>query len=317
MAEFRVTSTPVTLSIAGQVQEDPFGGYIDTWVEPTLPDDVLTPAMARELYSRNITLEPWDMAAGTSRWIIPNYTMPTPVDAETFAPVARGGWFGCSYDGVSGLTFPSESANLTLLDVSASIPSRIHLSFGWVVDGNPQVTFSVTNSSEYALPGFYGEPSHQLYLVHNGRVVAEAYPVSTNPNSPVAYMESARVAAPTEELAIDNVDSYWGILEPNTPLVGDFLWRDVTGCWSDSGQMAVAAGTYTVLSVQFLNLRSEVLTSTTTDATGMTTEGEATSTGFGEMVGLDTMVDPNSYPTYDWLELQMWTSLGTVTITTS
>lgn len=323
--DYRVTSTPVAFTIAGDVVDNPFGGYVNTWVQPALPDNVLTPGEARDLYYQNIALEPWDMAPGTSRWIIPNYNNPTPAGAETLIATQQVGWFGCSYDGLTGLTFPTESANLDLLQVSVDVPSRVHLSYGWVVDGNPKVTYSVTNSSDYLLPGFYGEPNHQLYLVRDGRVIAEAYPVNTDPNNPVLYMNSVRGSATSEVIAPD-VAEYYGILEPGASTSGDYLWRDVSGCWNGSEQGTVPAGTYTVLSLQSLYLQSDVPMPMPMDTTIGKPEASSGSSGASGVVApgvatpdpgtTDVIVDP-SYPTYDWLELQMWTSLGTVTITTS
>ena len=54
----------------------------------------------------------------------------------------------------------------------------MHLSYGWVVDGNPLVSVSAKNVSEWSLPGFYAGSSPRLVLVKDGRVVAEAYPVN-------------------------------------------------------------------------------------------------------------------------------------------
>jgi hypothetical protein len=314
--EYRVTSDPVTMTIAGDVVDDPFGGYLDTWVPPVLPSDILTPAAARELYSQNIALDRWTMAPGTSRWIIPNYSAPTPTDVRTLVAPPADSWYGCSYDGVTGLTFPTESATLDLLDVSVNMPSRINLSYGWVVDGNPRISYTVTNTSGYSLPGFYGEPNHQLYLVQNGRVVAEAYPVNANPNNPVLYRDSTMDGTTTDETSPDAAE-YWGILEPGKSVSGDYLWRDVNGCWNDSGQALVRGGTYTVLSVQSLYLQSETPMPMDTDTMMIPREDTAVSSGASNIGEPEPLIDPYYYPTYDWLELQMWTSLGTVTITTS
>ena len=243
----RVTSKPVTLTIAGDPVDDPFGAYI--WTAPERPSDILTPAKARELYEAGLVAGQWDMAPGTSRWIVPNYETDSPLSSTR---IATSSWYGCSWDGSIGMTFPMQSADLDLLDISVSFPSRANVSYGWIVDGNPEIHFTVTNTSQYSLPGFYGEPSHQLYLVRDGRVVAEAYPQNMYP-----YTGDIVYATSSMEQATD-ASEYWGTLSPGVTLTGDYLWRDVNGCWTDSGSQPVKAGTYTLLTAQSIyveNLR--------------------------------------------------------------
>ena len=157
---------------------------------------------------------------------------------------------------VSGLSFPARSAELDLLSISAEAPSRLSISYGWVVDDNPEVTLSVANTSSYSIPGFYGEPNRSLYLVKDGRVVAEAYPTNVNPNgrsSPMRYTDAAGVRAtrsatrPAGQASSESrPDAYWGILAPDESVSGTYLWRDLTGCWREDGSStSITAGTYT------------------------------------------------------------------------
>lgn len=321
--DVRVTADPVALTIAGDLVDDPFGHFLYSWEPPAMPDNVLTPEQARLLFSMGLESDPWTMAPGSSRWIMPDYSGPTVMtDSARFAASSPTGWFGCSYDGITGVDFPAQSAQLDLLDVTATVPSRAHVSYGWVVDGNPLVSYSVANTSEYSIPGFYGQPSTQLYLVKDGRVVATAYPVNTDPTGGQIYTTSAlkESLAPSATLdttvaSQDDPATYWGLLSPGATVGGQYLWRDVSGCWNESGQTAVQAGTYTVLSMQSVYLQSTVPMLTSGNM-GVVPQAGAPVAPDGGTVNSEIAIDP-SYPTYDYLELQMWTSLGTVTITTN
>ncbi|MBN2176487.1 MAG: hypothetical protein JW722_02390 [Demequinaceae bacterium] len=312
--EARATAPSVTLSIAGDPVDDPFGDYI--WSPPEKPDDILTPAKARELYEAGLVSGTWDMAPGTSRWIIPNYEEVSSLDSMR---KTSSGWYGCSWDGSTGVGFPTESAVLDLLDVSMTFPSRINLSYGWVVDGNPQVHITVTNTSEYSLPGFYGEPSRTLYLVKDGRVVAESWPQNIRPYSDDLVRE---------HMAADS-DEYWGTLSPGADITGDYLWRDLNGCWTENGPRSVTSGTYTLVTSQ-----SIYIDSSNGEYPVLYAEDDVTEAGDGQSeapvpavdsgaredtIEIDPVIAPDIEPDYlyDWVELQMWTSLGTVTITTS
>jgi len=305
--DYRETSTAVTLTVAGDPVDDPFGAYI--WTAPDKPTDILTPAKARELYQAGLVTGTWDMTPGTSRWIVPNYET-DPSYASTRS--AASGWYGCGCNGSNSMTFPTQSAALDLLDVSATFPSRANISYGWIVDGNPEIHFTVTNTSEYSLPGFYGEPSRQLYLVRDGRVAAEAYPQNMYP-----YAGDIAYDTPSMEGAGD-ASEYWGTLSPGAALKGDYLWRDLNGCWTDSGPRPVTAGTYTLVAAQTIYIESpngsdpilyrEFDVDLTDDDGVMTIDP-------GINPGVEPTIDP--YYTYDSVELQVWTSLGNVTITTN
>ena len=311
MWDFTVTSASVTVAVAGDPVNDPFAAYV--WTPPAMPDNVLTPAEGRALYEAGVVSGPWDMAKGTSRWIIPNYDNVPTADSSR---IAAQNWFGCSSDGSTGLTFPRQSAVLDLLNVSVTTPSRVNVSYGWVIDGNPEVKWTVTNTSDYSLPGFYGQPSQQLYLVKNGRVIAQAYPVNVDPTGGVLYAMDSYKGAATDTASPD-VAQYYGLLMAGTSLDADTLWRDVSGCWNGEKQAPVTAGTYTLLTMQSIYLQ-------TTDfgPTGIMppVPEPAVSNAEGVKVGAPSIVAPGGgdpSQTYDYVELQMWTSLGTVTITTN
>ena len=313
-----------TVSIAGDPVDDPFGDYL--WSPPDRPDDVLTPNQARALYQAGLVSEAWDMAPGTSRWIIPSYgddVFELDLAASSRA-ISPSGWYGCGWDDASGVAFPAQSAELDLLDMSVSFPSRISLSYGWVVDGNPEVHVTVTNTSGYSLPGFSGEPNHALYLVKDGRVVAEAwaqsmYPYSGDEDLPVeaALTGNARATEPADP------DAYWGTLPPGDSVTGDYLWRDLNGCWTGSGRQSVEAGTYILLASQTLYLDDSDGHPILYDVPVLAEEGTGADSSAAiapaPQVDVDRtdeeVVDPGYY--YDWVELQVWTSLGTVTIATS
>jgi hypothetical protein len=196
---------------------------------------------------------------------------------------------------------------MPLIGVTANVPSRVSLSYGWVVDGNPQVDMSATNISEHVLPQVY-EPNASLVLVKDGKVVAEAYLTSLNRNPD--YTEGQ-------------------YFEAGNSVAGEYLWRDVNGCWANDGQLPVEPGTYTVLNQQYVYLSS--------DAGGVVWYGDALSSKYpGEITGggsagtsgvAEPAVAPDApeadkrsadmsiAPVGEFVEFQVWTSLGTVTIT--
>jgi hypothetical protein len=321
--DFRVTSEPIGFAVAGDPVDNPFADYFpQPWTPPAQPDDILTPEQARLLFDAHASSIPWSMAPGTSRWILPNGGG----GRETFAPEQN--YYGCSWDGTTGLTFPTRSADLGLVSTTATIPDRISVSYGWVVDGNPEVTLSVTNTSDYSIPGFYGEPNRSLYLVKDGRVVAQAYPVSVDPNGGRLYAADG-VAASTPA---DDPDRYWGTLAPGERVSGTYLWRDVSTCSGEDGtQTSLRPGTYTLLAMQSISLQSygtsvgvpipEPMRDAAVVYSGVAPDSSQGVSGTTEGSGGATAsrasaIAPVPPDEQDWLEIQVWTSLGSVTITT-
>jgi hypothetical protein len=341
--DYRITADPIGFTIAGNPVDNPFADYYpQASTPPAQPDDILTPAKARELYDAAATTLPWDMAKGSSRWVIAGGY----AGKETFAPVAPTDTsYGCSWDGVTSLHFPKESADLNLLAITGSVPSRVAVSYGWVVDNNPKATLSVTNKSTYSIPGFFGQPSSALYLVKDGRVVAQAYPVGLDPNAGMLMKQSA--VAPTANSTEDPA-TYWGTLAPAASLSGTYLWRDINACSRQDGTVtSVASGTYTLLTMQSVSLqpsagiggptgiiapgsaaRANPATTIGSPVAGGASGGASTGASGGAPASSTPpiVVDPVPVPgpvpgpgqpdQQDWLEFQVWASLGTVTITT-
>jgi len=320
--DFRVTSEPVAFAIAGDPVDNPFADHFpQPWTPPEQPDDILTPEKARELFDAAVTSLPWGMAAGSSRWVMPNGAG----GRETFA--AEQEYFGCSWDGKPNPTFPSRSADLGFLTTRADVPDRVSVSYGWVVDDNPTISLTVTNTSDYSIPGFFGEPNRSLYLVKDGRVVAQAYPVNVDPNGGrLLAVDGVAVARAQEES-----DAYWGTLAPGESVSGTYLWRDVSTCANGDGTTArLSAGTYTLLAMQSISLQDyeavygggigipvpEPLVDPAIAADAKASGGATESSGGIAPRGAiepDIAIAP-AQP--DWLELQVWTSLGNVTIAT-
>ncbi len=326
LGDDRQIAPVTTVTIGGDPVEDPFGDYL--WSPPDRPDDILTPDQARSLYQAGLVSEAWDMTPGTSRWIIPTYddvVFAEDLDlASSSRMIAPSGWYGCNWDGTSGAAFPTLSADLDLLDVSVSFPSRINLSYGWVVDGNPEVHVTVTNASDYSLPGFYGGPNHTLYLVKDGRVVAEAWPQTMYPDSGYEDLPAEGVPTRGTTATAETTDpsAYWGTLPPGDSVTGDYLWRDLNGCWAESGRQSVEAGTYILLASQTLYVEDSDGYPILYDVAVLEGDGADNSTTIAPVPAVDiddTVEEPIVDPgyRYDWVELQVWTSLGTVTITTS
>ncbi len=275
----RVVSNAVNLEITGERSDNPFDAYLGSSEPLAYPDDYLSPDIARAEYAARVTLEPWNMAAGTQRVVMTHDGL----NPESLNyPNAR--YFGCPWDGAGAQGFPQESAKWNLLDVQASVPKQLKLSYGWVVDDNPEVSLSVTNLSEYSLPGFWSEPNAAFMLVKDGEVVADAY-LSTidRSGSMIAYSDD-------------------GMLAPGVELAGRYLWRDLSGCWIGNSPQAVEPGTYTVLNVQSLYLDSGAGAMYSEPYVSDGAEGEVARPAIAPAVSVD------------YIEMQVWTSLGTITV---
>ena len=305
-AAYAVTEA-VTITVGGDAVEDPFGEYLNPVdpVTPATPSDVLTSDEARAAYEDALVLGKWNMAPGTQRVVKSGDVKDTDPNAWSKS------YFGCPTDGVSG-AFPAESADLNWLGIDADLPSAVHVSYGWVVDGNPVVHYGVTNNTEWSLPGFYEGSAPRLVLVKDGKVVAEAYPVNPNQNGGgvMPFAADGDIAAATEggDKLIYAPDA--GYLAPGASLSGDYLWRDLSGCWTSGGTSTVDPGTYTVLSAQDIYL------------------GAMYATAYGSEGGVDDLardaVAPSEEPEpimapapdeSDYVSFTVWTSLGTLTVT--
>ncbi|WP_062136455.1 hypothetical protein [Demequina aestuarii] len=346
---FRVAAEPLDLTIDGEPVDDPFAAYLDgdTPVEPVplpepidpepLPDGYLTPDVARQMFEANRVDGAWDMAPGSQRWVKVN-------DSASSGDDWTANFFGCSWDGKEGASFPATSAVIDLLSTDVDLPARIDVSYGFVVDGNPLVSSTVKNASEYTIPGQVS-PQPQLFLVKDGRVVAEGFPVSLRDEG-IGIARTAEGGDAATDMMIAPSDG--GALEPGQSLEGEFLWRDINGCYSESGRTEVEPGTYTVLTMQSLSLSSAyppvyyedpqplpelndsaLVGPDTGDTTlgGVPREdfgfggGDSGAAGFSELT-IDGQIEPDITiaPAPDqgeWLELQAWTSLGTINVSAS
>ncbi|MDN4472096.1 hypothetical protein [Demequina zhanjiangensis] len=309
---FRVVAEPLAFTIDGDRIEDPFAQYLGV-PEPApgpveTPDDLLTPDTARSLYEQGLT-GAWDMAAGSQRVVLTNDS--TQTDGDLWSRQ----WFGCSYEPGVDSAFPSESAVIDLVDVSAPLPSRVSVSYGWIVDGNPAIDAAVTNVSDWTLP-FWDGGQPNLVLVQDGRVVAQAYPTNADRNGGIVMMEGAADSAESSLIAPEYFTD--GFMSPGEAYTGTYLWRDVSTC-DQIGSLA--AGTYTVLDQRSIYVDSGAgyyeydmpAVEEGAAVEGFASDGESTE---GSSGAADAMPVPDPDANYDWVELTVWTSLGTVTVTT-
>ena len=319
---FRVAAEPTGLVIEGEPMDDPFGAYLggDEPGEPVplpqplepqpLPDGYLTPDIAREMFEANRADGTWDMTAGTQRVVKVNDSRSDNPDGDW-----QENFYGCVWDDSVDGEFPARSAELDLLDVDVSLPSSISVSYGFVVDGNPLVDATVANSSAYTIPGMWNGAAQQLFLVKDGRVVAEAYPQSLDDHL-TAMARDGAVMGDAEDIELTIAPQMEGTLAPGARVSGQYLWRDVNGC-GEAG--SVDAGTYTVLAAQSISLSGEG------GDLVMYGEGDAGATEPSAILpepavdlpltdGADPAIEPAPMGEQDWLELQVYTSLGTLTV---
>jgi hypothetical protein len=331
----RVVAPAVGFTVAGDPVEDPFGAYLGTPVEPTpvdpqppvaeLPDGALDPLMARDMYLAGLA-GAWDMAPGSQRWLVSS-------DSRGELDSA---WYGCGYEGDG--TFPAESSVMNLLGVEVDAPSAIDVSYGWIVEGNPEVRASVTNTSEWDLTNFWGRDAVQLVLVRDGRVVAEGYPVDPDMGrgDMVAQSEADATAMAEGDAAMTIYPAPEAGLAAGESVGGTYLWRDVNGCWGESGQTAIEPGTYTLLAMHYLSVgggmvvmedvpqalpREDVAVPAPAD--GAFTDGSAGSLGDApvdlgsgldrEASGDDAAILP-APESYDAVDFQVWTALGEIRV---
>lgn len=331
---FRVAADPVELTIEGQKLDDPFGEYlnpveplpgpteepgVDPTVDPVplpepthtaLPEGSLTPELVREMYAASETGE-WDMARGTSRWILNN------PEEEQFTS------YGCAWGNDSNATFPSTSSTMELLDVGITAPRSISVSYGFVVDDNPRVTSTVTNVSEYDIHEFWRGTQPTLHLVRDGKVVAEGWPTDISGSDGTIWPASG---AETTIWPAPDTQS----LNAGQSASGEYIWRDVSRCDNYDGSGGVPAGFYTLLAsvpVSVSNqptmiaydmpaedLAGSPMEDLARETEELTTQGPAAHGLAGDGFAADEPTGGVEYQ-YDWVQLQMWTSLGTITVT--
>ena len=331
-------------AITGDQVDDPFAQYlgepqppVEPSTEPTvdpptdgpppvsLPDGSLTPGVARQLYAAGLTNAPWDMAAGTQRWLLTNdslvlYDDAVPYDENAWAE----SYFGCAMEGQTNGRFPSRSAQLDLLDVGGEFPTRIGVSYGWVVDGNPTFALTARNVSDYTLNNFASPLNSQLYLLKDGVVVAEAYGVNPAQNGG-AVMFSATDNAVLGGIESRNMykivspDAYQvPALVPGASVDSTFLWRDINGCWQGERQATITPGVYTLVSSQYVPVGSSQVyyeEQGIQPQSGINEELVDPFGGDSSAVAPNIAVDPAPAPgQFDSVDLQVWTSFGSITV---
>ncbi|WP_143338112.1 hypothetical protein [Demequina sp. NBRC 110054] len=322
---FRIVSDALGFTVEGDPVDEPFADYLggdDPTASPTVTyDDLLTPDIARSLYEENLAGE-WDMAAGSQRVVL------TSDSEDDDGSLWERSWYGCSYDDEES-TFPAESAVIDLLDVDVAAPSVLPVSYGWVVDGNPEMTSQVNNVSEWTVP-YWSDAQPNLLLVQDGRVIAQAYPASTDRYGEVWMADDVALGAESGDAAsIEIMPAYSdGYLEPGSTVGGTYLWRDVDTCDYTSD---LPAGTYTVLDQRSIYLETAgVYSSEDYDLPAVDDAVEETwieegAAGGGtdtdadvnvETIAVEPEYDGGEYD-YEWLELTVWTSLGDVRVITS
>ena len=307
---FRVAAPAVMYEVDGERADEPFAKYLSgepgepvTPIDPVEPvEGALTTAIARELYDATRVTGGWDMAPGSQRWVR-TYDSATAASQE---PV----WFGCSWGQPDGRDFPNESAEMALLDVDVDAPASISVSYGFVVDGNPLMTAQVTNVSEYAIPGWWAEVNPTLHLVRDGRVVAEGYPTPVN-----------RAGGMVEPAIADDVASNMlvmpesGHLAPGATVAAEVLWRDVSAC-GEAAPSGVASGTYTLLAQTSVSVSDQSSGYGVSDS-AVDGAGEVrpyTEETLEPLVLDEPAIAPSPGGEPDWIDFQVWTSLGSVTV---
>lgn len=292
---FRAAAEPVGFVITGDAVDNPFAQYLGDdqprVVTPTvppveplspgpapLPDGALTAEQARSMFKAGLTDSAWDMAKGSQRWLMP-YDSTTAYDDDAW----QANYYGCSADGTAQTRFPKTTSQMDLLTFAGDFPARISLSYGWIVNGNPKFSLTATNVSDASLTGLAPALNSQLHLVQDGVVVAEAYGVNPDPRGGVVMYGAEADAVPTfdeaKDLATITAPAPYNIpvVGPGESISSSYLWRDVTGCWNGSGQTVVTPGVYTVLGSEYIDVLPE---------SGV----------------------------YDTVNLQVWTSYGTLTV---
>lgn len=313
-----IVSAPAAFTIGGDAAKDPFGRYLNVpepiVPTPVVPSDALTSEAARAAYQAALTDAQWDMAKGTHRVVQTNDS--NDVNGDMWAT----SYYGCATEGANS-GFPAQSADLDWLQVNGSLPASVHVTYGWVVDGNPLLHFATKNVSDWSLPGFYEGSSPRLVLVKDGRVVAEAYPVNPDQNGGggIAYPTDMGTGASdgflSSKLIAPSGDGY---LAAGDTRSGDYLWRDINGCWTSTGMLTVEPGTYTVLTAQDIYLGGQygiMEDSAAASEGGAAVDVAPTPGGTNGDEAVEPIMAPApDYPT-DYVSFQVWTSLGTVTVT--
>lgn len=238
----RVTAEPIPFSISGDPRTNPLnqpgGSDIVTSNSPPLPTDLLDPATAEQLLAPLMVENDWDMAPGTSRWIIPTYNYSN-------EPYYYGGYYSvyepCAYTGLVDKAFPAISATADLFVENVTLPPSIGLRYGWVVRDDPILEVTRENRSGLYVPGSGYQAGVTLYLVRDGVLAGYGYATDVN-----EYVSREPQPVPISLAEMDPA-LYYGLVAPATSSQGRFVWQELHPCSTTAGVSSLSPGTYTVV----------------------------------------------------------------------
>jgi hypothetical protein len=237
----RVTAEPVAFTIVGDRSTNPLYQEPDpqypgsgTPMAPPYPDNALSIVDLVSTVEAAADDSTWDLEPGTWRWS----TSPT-YSTQSMSIDNRCWLYNSLIDHV-----PEETAELDIISLEGSVPREIDLRYGWLVDTAPLVTVKLTNTTGSYLPGFqpYYGYGMELYLVKDGRVVAQSHLVDTTPwweyEAQMSYLDTDVVADPAD---------YYGLFAPHGVAFSRSVWVGVSPCRDTPNNIGFQSGTYTAV----------------------------------------------------------------------
>ena len=240
----RVTAEVIPFTVAGDPATNPLLATAPPATgpgAPQYPENVMTPTMAHQILASSQSAGTWDMLAGTSRVVVPDF------ETSGFARFG-GGYAPCRTSGLPQGTFPNRSFPLSLFSETVTLPPAITYRDGWIVDGSPLLGVTLVNTSGFYLPGLRGESTIQIYLVSGGTIVGAGYATD------IASLAPRDVAAHPSFLVGDTVTSAYDLIAPGPIAQGRYVWQELHACSVSGGVSSLGSGTYTVLSARTFTL---------------------------------------------------------------
>jgi len=239
----RVTAEPIPFTISGDPSTNPLNeqgaSALGDFATPALPENVLDPETAQRLLEPLMVENDWDMAPGTSRWIVPQFDYGDEISyggyyyVEHFSP--------CDSSGLVDGVFPTVSAAADLFEETVTLPSSIELRYGWVVRDDPILEVTLRNTSGLYIPGG-GFPSYtSIYLFRDGVLAGWGNASDLN-----AY---ANLEAESPPISLADMDPalYYGLIEPDASFASRIIWRELHPCSTTAEFSSLPPGTYTVM----------------------------------------------------------------------